>query len=438
MTKDTTELREVIDRTLWIDTHEHLLEERSRLREGSVEFTTEGLGIPVQIPADWSSLLMDYAWLDLVSAGLPLLQAQRLRGSAADPGDKWSIVEPYFAAARQTGYLRAVDITTDQLFGLRLAGDTYEEIDRRCRDLRKEGYYRSVLRDVARVERCHVNSMESNPFCVTDSPDLLEQDLSILPLTLGAHRSVEERSGITVSGLDSYLEVMSWCFETFGPAAVAVKSQWAYLRPLAIGGLDGPPRRAFKRLRLGDASVDDRRAVEDFLFEHALDLAAEAHLPVKLHLGYLDGTDLPQLPYVFDHVRDIAPVVQAHPRTQFILMHMAWPQQEQLIALAKHQPNVIVDLCWAWIMSPRATTEFVQRFVTTVPANKLLCFGGDYMTVETVVGHAEIARHGLHAALRGLVEDDWLTLDEAKALIRPLMRGNAERVFGSRAEAIRE
>ena len=73
-------------------------------------------------------------------------------------------------------------------------------------------------------------------------------------------------------------------------------------------------------------------------------------------------------------------------------MHMAWPHQEQLLAVAKHHPNVVVDLCWSWIVTPLSTREFVRRFLTTVPATKLLCFGGDYMTVECVVGHAEIAR----------------------------------------------
>ena len=130
------------------------------------------------------------------------------------------------------------------------------------------------------------------------------------------------------------------------------------------------------------------------------------------------------------HVADAVPLVQAHPRTTFVMMHAAWPQQEQLLSVAKHLPNVVVDLCWAWSLAPRSTTDFVQRFLTTVPASKLLCFGGDTMVVETVVGHAALARRGLATALDGLVRDGWLSVDGALDLVPQLMRGNAQRVFG--------
>jgi hypothetical protein len=40
-------------------------------------------------------------------------------------------------------------------------------------------------------------------------------------------------------------------------------------------------------------------------------------------------------------------------------MHTAWPQQEQLLALAKHQPNVVVECSWSWTLAPRSTVEFV-------------------------------------------------------------------------------
>ena len=122
--------------------------------------------------------------------------------------------------------------------------------------------------------------------------------------------------------------------------------------------------------------------------------------------------------------------MQEYPRTTFVLMHMAWPQQEQLLALAKHQPNVVVDM--SWLVDGRATlgvSTSSQRFLTTVPATKLLCFGADYLTVENVVGHAELARRGLQRALEGSVADGWLTNDDALALVPLLMRDNAERIL---------
>jgi hypothetical protein len=422
-----TPLAEAINRTPWIDTHEHLVEERRRLGSEPYAFT-DVWGGRVCIAGDWTALLGHYAVDDLLCAGLPPAAAHGFSWNAGEPLEKWAVVEAALAAARNTGFLRAVDLTTERLFGHRLARDTCAEIDAACRALRAPGWYARVLMD-AGVERCQVNSLEDDPFCETDQPALLEQDLALYPLVAGSAAAVERRSGIVVGGLDDYVDVVEWCFERFAPRAVAVKLAWAYFRPLAVSEPGAPPHAAFARLRRGDADLADRRAVEDFLLVRCIELATEHGLPFKLHLGHLAGTSRPQLRWVPHHVADVVPLVQGHPRTTFVLMHTGWPQQELLLSVAKHFPNVVVDLCWAWSLAPRSTTDFVQRFLTTVPASKLLCFGGDSMVVETVVGHAELARRGLQAALEGLVRDDWLTLDGALDLIPQLMRGNALRIF---------
>jgi hypothetical protein len=374
-------------------------------------------------------LIVEYPRSDLLNAGLPSSRVESLMSSQLSALEKWDLVEPYFLAARNTGYLHAVDLSTERLCGLRLARETCEEIDRRLRELRREGYYRVVLQEVAGISQCQVNSLDSDPFCETQDPELLRQDLAIAPLACGKHAAAESASGIEVGSLADYRRVIEWCFATYGPRAVAVKCFWAYLRPLAVDVVDPPPQREFERLRRGDADARERRRVEDYLFAECLGLASEFSLPVKIHLGHLDGVDHPHFPHVYDHVRDVTAIVQAHPENIFVLMHTAWPQQEQLLALAKHQPNVTLDLCWAWILAPLATREFLQRALTTIPASKLLCFGGDHIAVEAVVGHSEIARRGLAAALEGLVAEEWLTTSDALELVPRLMSENANRIF---------
>jgi predicted TIM-barrel fold metal-dependent hydrolase len=424
-----TLLGELIDATPWIDTHEHLIEERHRLGEETYH-APDAANFPFAVLADWTALLNFYARADLVSAGMPpRVGAFVFDDDRPGPREKWDAVAPYIQAVRHTGYLRAVDLTTERLFGLRLSRETCVEIDEAARTLRRPGYYAHVLRDRANVDHCHVNSLEIDPYCETDTPELLKQDLSIFALVTGEHPGIEAASGIEVDGLDDYVRVIEWCFARYGEHAVAVKSQWAYVRSLAVEIGGDPPRSEFDRLRKGTASADERRRVEDYLFCRCLDLAQEWDLPVKLHLGYLAGNAEPELRHVFHDPYDVTPMLQAYPGVTFVLMHIAWPQQEQLLALAKHLPNVVVDLCWAWILAPLATAEFVQRFVTAVPYTKLLCFGGDYALVENVVGHAELARRGLQTALESLVEGGWMTRDDAAALVPDLMRGNAERVF---------
>lgn len=426
--RTTDSLGELIDATAWIDTHEHLVEERLRLGSSSCRFQVES-GEQIAIPGDWTALITQYVIEDMVAAGLSPAATATLLGDERSPVEKWDLAADALEAVRGGGYMRAVDLTTERLLGLRLSRDNCESAGERLARLREPGYYRRLLREVAGVEHCQVHSLDADPFCESDQPDLLRQDLAIAPLVYGRHDRAERQAGIEVATLDDYLQVVEWCFEHYGRRAVAVKCFWAYHRPLAVSFSDDRPEQAFARLRAGSASEQERLAVGDYLFARCLDLATANGLPVKLHLGTLAGNGEEQLRWVRDHVNDVTPIVQRYPDTQFVLMHAAWPHCEELLALAKHQPNVVVDLCWSWILAPLATVEFVRRFLTTAPVNKLLCFGGDYLAVENVVGHAELARRGLGRALTSLVEEGWMAAAEVERLVPRLMAGNAERIF---------
>jgi hypothetical protein len=110
-------------------------------------------------------------------------------------------------------------------------------------------------------------------------------------------------------------------------------------------------------------------------------------------------------------------------------MHMAYPYEGEVIAAAKHFTNVVADLCWAWIIDPIATRLFLKRYLVSAPASKVLCFGGDYIPVENVVGHAMLARRELARALEELVAEGYLDTAAAADLVPDLMHGNAERIF---------
>jgi hypothetical protein len=86
-------------------------------------------------------------------------------------------------------------------------------------------------------------------------------------------------------------------------------------------------------------------------------------------------------------------------------------------------------MCWSWIINPVAAKDFLKKFLVAAPANKILTFGGDYIPVEPVLGHALIARRGIALALSELVEEGWIGLDDALALVDPIMHGNARKIF---------
>ncbi len=139
-----------------------------------------------------------------------------------------------------------------------------------------------------------------------------------------------------------------------------------------------------------------------------------------------------------DRIRSghLSGLLAAYPRARFVLMHIAYPYNNELVALAKHYPNVYVDMCWAWSIDPSTACDFVRRMIHAVPANKLFVFGGDSFWPNASVAYAIQARRWLTRALQAEVDDGLLTEQQAIAFATRIMRTNQEECFdleGTRA-----
>jgi predicted TIM-barrel fold metal-dependent hydrolase len=105
-------------------------------------------------------------------------------------------------------------------------------------------------------------------------------------------------------------------------------------------------------------------------------------------------------------------------------MHAAYPYSAELIALAKHYPNVYIDMCWAWSIDPYSACDTLRRVIHAVPASKVFAFGGDTSWPAAAVAYAAQARTWLTRALTDEVKDGLLAEREAIALATRLMRDN--------------
>jgi hypothetical protein len=270
----------------------------------------------------------------------------------------------------------------------------------------------------------------------TAQPDLLRQDLSFLAFSSAGPDldTVERETGKRPSSLDGWLAIIDGYFAACGPRAVAAKNQGAYTRGLDYAAV--PRERAdplFAR-HAGGQQLEPAEAkdLQDYLFRYCVRKATEQGLPVKLHTGYLAGVDVMPLGRLRSNAGDLCPLLQDFPDTRFVLMHIGYPYQDEYIALAKHYRNVFIDMCWAWIINPQASVRFLKEFLLAVPASKLLPFGGDYATVESVYGHSRMARLGIRQALWELVAEGWLNMAELPPLVERLFRGNAHEIFPRR------
>jgi len=178
-----------------------------------------------------------------------------------------------------------------------------------------------------------------------------------------------------------------------------------------------------------DLAPVDKKKLEDHLFWYAVDRATAMDLPVKVHTGYYAGHNYMPLGRVSGNAAAASDLCKLGPETKWDFFHISYPHYEDMLAVGKHYQNAYMDMCWSWIINPVAAKDFLKKFIMTIPLNKIVTFGGDYMPVELVYGHAVIARKGIALALSELVEEGWIELEQALEMTDVLMHQNARRLF---------
>lgn len=420
------EIRQQVQATPLVDTHEHFWEESLRVRSA--------MGNERSLPApDFGMLLSHYTDSDLQVSGMPAEAYKKLLRWDVPLDEKWRLFSPWYARCRHTGYQACIRETLRVLFNEEdLREDNYERISNALRQHTVPGFYERLLREKANIEYAQVNCIQLPVFRETEQPGLLAVDLSINSLCVPPKiATLAEFLGAPVTTLSDAHDAIDACFSKYAPRAIAIKSQCAYWRSLdfpQVSHEEAAPlfSRYAKEEPLSDA---DLLAMQGHLFHYCMEKAAAFNLPVKLHTGYYAGHNGMPLGRVRTNAGDLCPTFQAHRDTRFVLFHIAYPYQDEAIALAKHYTNVYVDMCWAWIINPAASVRFLKEFIMAAPACKLFTFGGDYLPVEMSVGHAAIARKGITRALAELVTEGWLTDSDLPELIHRLLCGNAHEVF---------
>jgi predicted TIM-barrel fold metal-dependent hydrolase len=405
-----------------IDTHEHLLEEKERLAASHP-----------RVPADdWSLLLNHYLNSDLLVAGMPQKAYDAFFSAKTDPADKWRHLESYWPAVKNTGYGQAVRIAMQRIYEVEdLSVATVKKVQAAYEQTRQAWFYRHILCELGKIESCQVNCL-SRPFSESEMPTLLMQDLSIVGMFAGPDlNGFGKPTGIEVRSLADWHHVIDWWFAKYAKYAVAVKSQNAYSRDIDYEQVPAEKAEAIFKKRIANErlTAEERKALEDHLFWYAVRKATDNKLPVKLHTGYYAGQNNMPLDRLSHNAGSAANLCLKAPDARFVFMHICYPYYEELLAVAKQYTNAYLDMCWSWIINPVAAKDFLKKFLVTAPANKILTFGGDYIPVEPVLGHATITRRGIALGLSELVEEGWLTLADAMDLIDPIMHNNARTLF---------
>ncbi len=401
-----------------VDCHEHLDEESVRLKQ----------------PNDLARFFMYYAFDDMASAGLAADVHGRFFKPDTGARGQWNMIREAWPRARHTGYCRALTLSIKRLYGIDdLRDDTIEPLMEAVARGNKPGVLKTILRETCNIDCCLVNAEDPGDLARrTDLPGLFLFDIAVSAFCQDSpdFSAYEKASGIECGSLSACRRMIDFYFRRWGTQAAAVKNVCAYWRTLDFE--DVPDERAaplYEKWMTKKSSVTaaEKKAVQDHLFHYCVKRAVDLDLPVKLHSGYLAGTAYMDMD-VF-RVRRLDSLFRKYPQARFDVFHIGYPDHGELVAMAKHYPNVYADMCWAWIIDPQASLEFARRALVSMPANKLFGFGGDYGFADVVYGHSRIARDGIALVLTEAVREGRLTRSDAKEVARRWLHDNAYECF---------
>jgi predicted TIM-barrel fold metal-dependent hydrolase len=230
-----------------------------------------------------------------------------------------------------------------------------------------------------------------------------------------------KQRGMKVESLDEYLAVVEKiCEAAVAADAVCLKSTQAYQRTLLYDNV--PKERAAAAFGKSPerCTPEEQKDFEDFMFWRMVELSAKHELPFQIHTGHgrLQGSS-PML---------LLDLIQANPKTKFILFHGGFPWIGETAAIGMRHRNVWIDSVWIPTLSYTMAKRAYQEWLETMPSNRIM-WGADTVQAEGIYAATEFTRQCLAEALAEKVERGELREEHALKIGRQILRDNALELF---------
>jgi predicted TIM-barrel fold metal-dependent hydrolase len=405
-----------IDTMKIVDTHEHLVSQKGIGRSGMCDFML---------------LFHQYSDDDIKSSGMSKPTFETLLHDSLSTLQKWNILKPYWENSFNTGYNRAALLAADQLFGIKNIDETtVEELSARIRKAYETDWYKTVLKDKCRIEYM-INDDTDRSF---GDPEVMRYTQRFDYFRITSKSKIDQLAkqfGAPIVTVDDLVNSLKSEFErALKVGFTTIKSPSAYFRSLYYEDVSKKKAGEVLTQILNDQekelTQDQIKPLSDYMMHRLLDLALKYHKPVQIHTGlqagdgnYIMNSNPALLANLFLKYRDV----------QFILFHGGYPYGGEFSSLAKNFRNVYIDLCWIYIISPSYSERYLHEWLETVPANKIMAFGGDYENVENIFGHLLFAKQVISKVLSDKVRDGYFTEEEAIRIAQMILHDNAVNLF---------
>jgi glucuronate isomerase len=412
------ELRNSVNRIRIVDTHEHFAPESDR----------SGLKI------DFFTLAIGYLQADMISSGMTDSELAFMLDDKNLPAERWKIFDSYWGNVRNTGYGKCFSYTIRDLFGIDSVNErSFTAIDRKMKDsMADTEWYKHVLKDVSMIDVSIVDPLGKNAENVENYPAgffvRVRRFDNFVQVNRTTIRDLGEKYGLEINSLDTYLKALDMAFDKAvnDDGIIGIKSGLAYSRIMYFE--DTPREKAealfIKYIHNQALSKEEKKALDDFMMHQVVERAEEYNLPVQIHTGILSRNFNNSNPIENTNAAHLSNLFLKYRRAKFVIFHGSYPYMAELSYLAKHYPNVYIDMCWMYIISPPASKIYLKEWLNTVPSNKIMGFGGD-CSVEWAAGHSKMAREIITEVLINMINEGSLSETEAIEIAERLLRKNA-------------
>lgn len=346
----------------------------------------------------------------------------------------WEALAPYLQHSGSSSFVRNLVRGVTELHGggKDITQENWESLDAAVRaSHRQPDWYAAVLRR-AGIERV-ITDPYSDP--LLNAREAFGQDynsvLRINAFACGWHPDSRDHNGNRAHALLARLGLEALSFDDYLTALerlvnglasrhqVALKNALAYDRDVAFD----EPDEKLARQAWGKASPSpaERKAFGDFVVDRLCRMAGERDLPVQMHLGtgIIRGS----------HPLKAAGLVERHPRTRFLLMHLAYPWSRDLLGMAFVYRNIWLDLTWSLLLSPSHFKLALHEAIEILPDESRMMIGGDNWHAEETYATLGLARQLIGEVLQEKVTAGYFAPVDAERLAAKILRENALRFF---------
>jgi len=410
-------IRSYIDSLHIFDTHEHLYDPVLINKSGITDFTI---------------LLLENGYNDLVSSGMPDSLYNSLYGKSLPPSEKWKLIEPYWDNASNTASNKILMNAVRDLYGItELNASTVDELSSKMKSAYTYEWFDDVI-----VNKCRIDYLIQDVDILYHKPGYARNTTRFCDwLHINSKKTIDSLAIMQVEPIFTLEEFQKSLTNSFKEAQkngiILIKINLAYQRSLYFENVSFErARKTFRALIAGNENMvmtdAEAKPLQDFMVHHLMTLARQYNVPVAFHTGLQAGNG--------NIIANSDPLLlvnlfRQYPDIKFVLFHGSYPFGGELSSLARNFRNVYIDMNWLYAISPSYSTRYLNEWLETVPVNKIMAFGGDQRFVELTYGSLQMAKKVIANVLAEKVRENYFTEKEAKRIASMLFYDNAKKFY---------